>query len=87
VVASVDNDSDEANSDLEDEDDEDEDELILEDDTDETVDSDESDDEEVVVPISYEGIPTWEEAISYLVITPPTESRSHHRGRGDGRRR
>jgi hypothetical protein len=45
------------------------------------------DEEEVVVPVSYEGIPTWEEAISYLVIIPPTESRGHHRGRGDGHRR
>jgi hypothetical protein len=42
--------------------------------------------EEAVVPINYEGIPTWEEAISYLVITPPTESRGH-RGRGDNRKR
>lgn len=45
-----------------------------------------SDEEEAVVPISYEGIPTWEEAISYLVIVPPTESRGN-RGRGDGHRR
>ena len=44
-------------------------------------------DEEVVVPVSYEGIPTWEEAISYLVITPPSESRGQNRGRNDGYRR
>ena len=51
------------------------------------VDSESDDpDEEVVVPVSYEGIPTWEEAISYLVIIPPNESRGH-RGRSDGNRR
>ena len=60
------------------EEDEDESELVAEDEHD--------DEEEVVVPISYEGIPSWEEAISYLVIIPPTESRGHHRGRGDHRR-
>ena len=49
--------------------------------------SEEDADEEIVVPVSYEGIPTWEEAISYLVITPPSDSRGHHRGRGDGHRR
>ncbi|WP_373651936.1 hypothetical protein [Schlesneria sp. DSM 10557] len=43
-------------------------------------------DEEVVLPVSYEGIPTWEEAISYLVIVPPTESRGSYRGRHDSRR-
>ncbi len=35
---------------------------------------------EVVAPVSYEGIPTWEEAISYLVRSRGPESR----GRGDG---
>jgi len=49
-------------------------------------DSEESD-EEIVLPVSYEGIPTWEEAISYLVIVPPTESRGSYRGRQEGHRR
>ena len=58
--------------------DEDNDEMMEADD--EAIDPD----EEVVVPVSYEGIPTWEEAISYLVIVPPSESRGP-RGRGDRR--
>ena len=66
--------------------DEEQDELLEADEESEAVDTD----EEVVVPVSYEGIPTWEEAISYLVIVPPTESRGHQRGRDrrdDSRRR
>ena len=62
--------------------DEEQDEMLAED---VDVESDDPD-EEVVVPVSYEGIPTWEEAISYLVIVPPNESRGH-RGRSDGSRR
>ncbi len=81
-AAEVDRDDVEAAQHDEEGDDED-DELINEDDTDEVDEAD----EEVVVPVSYEGIPTWEEAISYLVITPPTESRGHHRGRRDDSRR
>ena len=41
-----------------------------------------NEDEEVVVPVSYEGIPSWEEAISYLQRRPRDS-----RQRGDGSRR
>ncbi|MBM4074733.1 MAG: hypothetical protein FJ267_03725 [Planctomycetes bacterium] len=40
--------------------------------------------EEPLVPVSYEGIPTWEEAISYLVRIRAPDSRS--RGNGNGGR-
>jgi hypothetical protein len=46
------------------------------------------DDEEVPVAVSYEGIPSWEEAISYLQRRPrdPRQRDSSPRGRGNHRR-
>ena len=42
-------------------------------------------DEEIVVPVSYEGIPSWEEAISYLQRRPrDSRPRPEHSGRGRG---
>ena len=47
------------------------------------------DEEEALVPVSYEGIPSWEEAISYLQRRP-RDSRQRgdnpSRGRGPHRR-
>lgn len=43
--------------------------------------------EEAPVPVSYEGIPSWEEAISYLQRRPRDSNRGDgSRGRGSHRR-
>ena len=54
---------------------------------DQAADSDIDEEVETVVPISYEGIPSWEEAISYLQRRPrESRSRDGSRGRGPQRR-